>query len=620
MKKLLLFAAALMVFSGCKDDNDEINTPPVADKVTIAPESESFTSQGGSTEVIVTSSGEWTLTGDYDWVDATPRKGKDGDVVKFTVQPNTTQEELKGEFTFTTGTAKATFKVTCAKAEEQPVEDEVSVFPKSIDAGAEGGRFEVTVTSSGDWELSGEADWVEASPLKGKDGDKVVFLVKANESLEALSTKFTFTVGEASFDLPVTCKATEYFLTLTSEQEVSVPQGGRQIEVVLDSSDSYRDLTYTISPEAQSWLTYDITLVGEGDKGAKMFFTAAENTTFEGRTATITIKGTRETPAVEVQVVQAQKDNISTPKTDLAIGLEGGLLEIPITANVSYEIEPSASWITYSGKQDGVERFMIESSTERREGTITFKGGNAELVVSLSQKTQALVEWVVDMENNWAGPTEWKNPSVLNNLSQCTLEMSIYFDGYDDFKAGTEISSLIGVENYFLLRMGDGAKVKYNVFQLAYNGGSIEGPTLTPMFHSKTWFHVAVTFDRGQTTIYFNGAASGSGRVPLNALNFGTSRTYPDSDRNRLFWVGYSYEQGREFKGNMSEVRIWNKVLTPQEMTATNHQYQVDPDSEGLVAYWRFNEGQGTTIKDHTSNGNDLEMHTTPRWVSVSLP
>ena len=54
-----------MVFSGCKDDNDEINTPPVVDKVSIAPESESFTSEGGTTEVIVTSSGEWTLTGDY---------------------------------------------------------------------------------------------------------------------------------------------------------------------------------------------------------------------------------------------------------------------------------------------------------------------------------------------------------------------------------------------------------------------------------------------------------------------------------------------------------------------------------------------------------------------------
>ena len=608
-----------MVFSGCKDDNDEINTPPVVDKVSIAPESESFTSEGGTTEVIVTSSGEWTLTGDYDWVDATPRKGKDGDVVKFTVQPNTTQEELKGEFTFTVGKATAAFKVTCAKAEEKPVEDKVSVFPKSIDAESEGGRFEVTVTSSGDWELTGQADWVEASPLKGKDGDKVVFLVKANESLEALSTTFTFKVGEASCELPVTCKATDYFLTLTSEKEVSVPQAGKQIEVVLDSSDSYRDLTYTISSEAQSWLTYDITLAGEGDKGAKMFFTAAENTTFEGRTATITIKGTHDTPVVEIQVSQAQKDNISTPQTELNIGLEGGQLEIPVTANVTYEVQPSDSWITYNGRQGDTERFVIEASGERREGTITFKGGDAELVVKVTQKTQALIEWVVNMEDNWAGPTEWKTPSVLNNLSQFTFEATV---NIADFKSTKEMTTIMGVENYFLLRLGDGQNINNKTLEVAHrNGAVIAQFELVPYMMLNKWSHFAVTFDKGQVTLYINGASYGSGRISsMSSASFGSSRAYPDSDYNRLFWVGYSYSAERGLKGKMCEVRIWNKVLSPADFKATNHFYYVDPASEGLVAYWRFNEGQGTTIKDHTANGNDLEMNKAPQWVSVSLP
>lgn len=608
-----------MVFSGCKKEDNSVNTPPVVDKVSIAPESESFTSEGGTTEVIVTSSGEWTLTGDYDWVDASPRKGKDGDVVKFTVQPNTTQEELKGEFTFTVGKATAAFKVTCAKAEEKPVEDKISVFPKSIDAESEGGRFEVTVTSSGDWELTGQADWVEASPLKGKDGDKVVFLVKANESLEALSTKFTFTIGKQTFELPVTCKATDYFLTLTSEKEVSVPQAGRQIEVVLDSSDSYRDLTYTISSEAQSWLTYDITLAGEGDKGAKMYFTAAENTTFEGRTATITIKGTHDTPVVEIQVSQAQKDNISTPQTELNIGLEGGQLEIPVTANVTYEVQPSDSWITYSGRQGDMERFMIEASGERREGTITFKGGDAELVVKVTQKTQALIEWVVNMEDNWAGPTEWKNPSVLNNLSQFTMEAMV---NIADFKSPREITTIMGVENYFLLRLGDGQNVRNGMLEVAHKNGAVLASGELPTFmYINKWIHFAVTFDKGQVTLYINGVSFGSGRISsMSSASFGTSRAYPDSDYNRLFWVGYSYSAERGLKGKMCEVRIWNKVLTSTDFKAANHYYYVDPASEGLVAYWRFNEGQGTTIKDHTANGNDLEMNKAPQWVSVSLP
>lgn len=607
-----------MLFSGCKKEDDDVNTPPVVDKVQIAPESESFTNEGGSTEVIVTSSGEWTLTGDYDWVEASPRKGKDGDVVKFTVQPNTTQEELQGEFTFTVGTATAAFKVTCAKAEEKPVEDKVSVFPKSIEAESDGGRFEVTVTSSGPWELSGEADWVEATPRKGEDGDKVVFLIKANEELEALSTTFTFTVGEQKFELPVSCKASDYFLKLTSEKEIAVPQTGERIEVLLDTSDSYRDLTYTISPEAQSWLTYDITLPGEGGKGAKMYFTATENQQLEGRKGTITIKGTRET-SVEVQVSQAQKDEISTTQTTMNIGLEGGMIEIPVTANVAYEVKPSDDWITYSGKQGDVERFTITAASARREGSITFTGGSASLVVTVVQKTQALIEWVVGMEGNWAGPTSWKNPSVLNNLSQFTMEATV---NLSDFKSTKEITTIMGVENYFLLRLGDGAGVNNKMLEVAHrNGAVIAQYELVPFKMLDKWTHFAVTFDKGLVTLYVNGMSYGSGRISaLSSVSFGTSRARPDSESNRLFWVGYSYGPDRDLKGKMCEVRIWNKLLTPADFKASNHYYQVDPASEGLVAYWKFNEGEGSTIKDHTSNGNDMEMNKAPQWVSVSLP
>ncbi len=619
MKRLLLFTAALLIFCGCKKENNEVNMTPVVDKISIAPGEESFMIRGGSTEVVVTTSGEWTHTGSYDRVEASPRKGKDGDVVKFTVQPNATREELMGEFTFATGKAKTTFKVTCAKAEEKTVEEKVSAFPRRIDARADGGRFEVTVTSSGDWKLSGGAEWVEASPLEGKDGDKVVFQVKPNGTLEELSTAFTFTVGEHTFELPVTCKATEYLLKLTSGKEVSVPQDGQQIEVVLDSSDLHRDLTYTISPEAQSWLSHNVTLPGENGKGAKMYFTAAENLTFEGRTATITIKGTQEAPTVEVQVSQPQKDHITTEKQEFDVGLEGGALDIPVTANVAYEVKTSAGWITYSGKQGDVEHFMIERSDSRREGTITFTGGSTSLVVKVTQKKQPLIMWVADMQGNWAGPTEWKNPAVLNNLSQFTFEATVNFSS---FRSGTGISTIMGIEDYFLVRMGDGNKVSSKKIEVAYRNGAVVAQNeFVPFQMVNKWSHLAVTFDKGQVSIYINGLQIGSGSIPfLKSANFGAPRSRPDARNNRLFWVGYSFDANRDFQGKMSEVRIWNKVLTPQEMKATNHQYQVDPASAGLVAYWRFNDGQGNTIKDHTVNGNDLMLQKSPKWVSVSLP
>lgn len=60
--------------------------------------------------------------------------------------------------------------------------------------------------------------------------------------------------------------------------------------------------------------------------------------------------------------------------------------------------------------------------------------------------------------------------------------------------------------------------------------------------------------------------------------------------------------------------------LTPEEINAPDHFYQVAAASDGLVAYWKFDEGAGKTIKDQTSYGNDLTVEKELKWVNVSLP
>ena len=81
-----------------------------------------------------------------------------------------------------------------------------------------------------------------------------------------------------------------------------------------------------------------------------------------------------------------------------------------------------------------------------------------------------------------------------------------------------------------------------------------------------------------------------------------------------------SYDKNRFFDGAVSEVRIWNRALTAEEIQATNHFYTVEPDSEGLIAYWKFNDGTGKTAKDYSVNENDLTIDVEPQWEPVSLP
>lgn len=615
----MIYAAAMLVFAaGCSDNDKEMDKPvPPADKISVAPTSETFDCDGGTTDVIVTSSGDWVLEGEFDWVRPLVREGKDGDLVTFEVDPNTSKEELKAEFAFTVGEASDTFTVILEADDGR--NDKISVFPERIESSAEGGKFSATVTSSGDWTLEGESEWVTPSLREGKDGDAVEFTVQPNGTQEEKSAEFTFVVGTKKLPYTIIVKATEYVLELQSEAEVEIGQKGGEIEVLLNTTDDYRDLSYTVASEAQSWLHHAMTLAGEGGKGAKMYFNVDPNTTWESRTGVIEIKGTQEIPTVRVTVVQAQQDNISAEKTAFTIGLEGGELSIPITANVEYEIS-YPEWITYNGKQGGTERFMVTGSSSRREGKIVFTGGNAHLEVNVLQRTQALVEWVAQMADNCAWPA-WDNPTPVNNLQRFTMEATINFPNIDAFKSEKEISTIMGIEGKFLLRFGDGQSVNNKTLEVAHSGGAVVSKSpLIPFLYQNQWLHIAATFDQGTIVLYLNGMEIGRGKTSAKTISFGVPHTGQENERKYFFWVGYSYQEGRDFRGLLSEVRIWNKVLAPSDFKASNHMYYVDPNSEGLVAYWRFNEGQGNVIKDHSTSGNDMQTKTAVQWKSVSLP
>ena len=83
-------------------------------------------------------------------------------------------------------------------------------------------------------------------------------------------------------------------------------------------------------------------------------------------------------------------------------------------------------------------------------------------------------------------------------------------------------------------------------------------------------------------------------------------------------YVGYSYSDDRWLPGEISELRVWNIHRTADEIA--DNMYSVEPHSEGLIAYWKFNEGSGNIIHDYTGFGNNLTGSATPKWIPVELP
>ena len=236
----------------------------------------------------------------------------------------------------------------------------------------------------------------------------------------------------------------------------------------------------------------------------------------------------------------------------------------------------------------------------------------SKTVVYYVFKGAALINVVCNMSENRAGATAWKTPEKFTNMSHFTAEALVRQN-----VAGRLISTVMGVEGHYLLRIGD-AGVPDTQLQIASSSNQTNANmTLT----LGQWTHIACVFDAGKTTVYFNGRkvldAANSGRSAVTWGAYGSDKREPNG---RDFWLGYPSAADRYFDGEMAEVRIWDHCLSAEEINADTHFYTVSPDSEGLVAYWKMDDGEGTTLKDSSPNGNDLTLDNPTKWPKVSLP
>ena len=70
------------------------------------------------------------------------------------------------------------------------------------------------------------------------------------------------------------------------------------------------------------------------------------------------------------------------------------------------------------------------------------------------------------------------------------------------------------------------------------------------------------------------------------------------------FQFGYA-SSGYYFNGLIGEIRMWKDCLTQEEIRS--HLRTVEnPSKDEMYAYWKLDEGEGTTLKDSSGNGRDL--------------
>lgn len=149
-----------------------------------------------------------------------------------------------------------------------------------------------------------------------------------------------------------------------------------------------------------------------------------------------------------------------------------------------------------------------------------------------------------------------------------------------------------------LLRFGEHG-LDINALQWVSPGGAIVSST---RFATGRWYTISLTFDGKVYTMYVDGVKdaelAGNKGTVFQRLELGMS--WYDSGTPA---TSYPYKQ--RFLGRIAEIRLWNRALTPGELQLGI--CGVDPSADGLVAYWKLNEGEGYIFRDATGKGYDID-------------
>lgn len=120
------------------------------------------------------------------------------------------------------------------------------------------------------------------------------------------------------------------------------------------------------------------------------------------------------------------------------------------------------------------------------------------------------------------------------------------------------------------------------------------------------WHHIAVTHNGTIATFFIDGKAD-------------TSITYSNTFNSTGSYTIGSRGNSEFFAGTIDEVRVWNKVKSSADI-AQQRCIVLNGLESNLRAYYKFNEGSGTTIIDSTSNANNGSItNGTNLWVNSTV-
>lgn len=225
------------------------------------------------------------------------------------------------------------------------------------------------------------------------------------------------------------------------------------------------------------------------------------------------------------------------------------------------------------------------------------------------------------------GGTEWSTDLQLQGeqysvqfdgekaFAEIVQQTGINFEDQFTIEFWVKADELSGRNPVFSTRKED----HHGAFQVELGTGS-DGKDRVSVSGHGTWIsdhpNDAIQSDQWTHIAYKRDSSEGLDLILVNGVILGGTigTTYNIINNSDPYQLATNYTS-EYFKGNITELRIWDTVRSNSEIHH-NMSEVLTGKEEHLAGYWRFSEGSGANFFDLTSNGNHGTLKEGAEWSS----
>ncbi len=135
-------------------------------------------------------------------------------------------------------------------------------------------------------------------------------------------------------------------------------------------------------------------------------------------------------------------------------------------------------------------------------------------------------------------------------------------------------------------------------------------------YETDRWYHVAGIYTGQEMSLYVDGKKVGSSQEQSGNINYPEVDESESGQGNLVIGAYQDSDELHCYKGQLTEIRLWCKALTEEELEKKRVWRLKATDHPGLVGYWRLDEGMGRELRD-LANGQNGGFQGTCGWIDA---